>query len=609
MTLKELQELGCLSSNLAVCKKYSAMTATDFEKCSDEKKKDVKAVVLNNSIWVATPHREPPVRADVVYSYDGTHFGLWKHQSHSFTILELVDNSLVATKNISMEERKMGNLDLNESDLAAQLSAEAAKAEAAPQKMSVEGAAAPAPKKSDEEKAADKQRREQARKEKEARIEQAADGIRRFAHNNGTQFFADPKFVDNNRRYGRFLGFLVASDPVVKLSLKQTPINFGSAADVRYAKRQDVTLTKEQEERLAAGKSIGAKYLECKTDIVIRQAGPGSIIAGIVKTPQLTEISSYEVATDSSKQVFNADCAKDHTTILKVLNKEALYAYIELNYDKIIKEDESIKDNTRLIVKSTAVKSANAVKGTAATTRQYRTRIVADGRQLFTPGNYFPLETYDTVSIAASNAEEKELLNNNFSALLKQYNQKPRQTADGKLSTPKGEFSDEANKMFTMDTSKSDTNKGLYVCTSAIVNNGAVVQCKPFGARGKDTIMMDVTALPVRIVKEKKTGDSVSYAYRKSKFNEGADPAIERNEYKGFIERVEAAADGVEFATIAASAKKASRAASKPKTSTSVADRISGLDMLALRSAKEAKVDGAATITDLFDAFRNSQVI
>lgn len=610
MTLKELQKLGCLSSNLVICKKYTAMSLSDFEKCSDDLKKEVQAVVLDNSIWVATPNREPPVRAESVYSYDGKNFGLWKRQNHSFAMLELVNGSLVATKNITlMEERNMGNIDLGATDLAAELNAESAKLEGTPQKMSVEGTIAPAAKKSDAEKAADKQRREAARKEREAKLERDADGIKKFAHNNGTQFYANPKFVDNNRKYGRFLGFFVSSDPVVKMSLKQTPINSGSAGNVIYTARQDVTLTKEQAEKLAAGKNIGAKYLECKTDIVVRQAGPGSLVAGIVKTPQLTEISSYDVATNKDAQTFNSDCANDHTTILKVLSKEALFAYLELNYDKKIKEDESIKNSTMLTVKSTEVKSANAVAGTTATARQFRTRIVAEGRQLFTPGNYFPLETYDTVSIAASNAAEKELLNNNFSALLKQYNSKPRTKADGSTPAPKGEFSAEANKMFTMDSGKSDTNKGLYVCTSAVVNNGEVIQCKPFGARGKDAPMMDVTELPIRVVKPSKHGESVTYSYKKSKFNEGDNPAIGRNEYQAFINRVTEAADGVEFATLAASAKKVSRTASKPKTSVSVADRISGIDMLSLRSAKESKVDNAASINDLFDAFRNGQVI
>lgn len=120
--------------------------------------------------------------------------------------------------------------------------------------------------------------------------------------------------------------------------------------------------------------------------------------------------------------------------------------------------------------------------------------------------------------------------------------------------------------------------------------------------------MIDVTALPVRETKENKDGTTTNYRYRKSKFNEGNDPAINRNEYADFIARVTAAADGVNFETIINKAKKASRSASKPKASTSVADRISGLEMLALRSANDVKVDGTNSIADIFEAFRNAQV-
>ena len=130
MTLQSLQELGCLSSNLEVCHKYKATSYSEFRKCSDDEKKKVKAVVLDNSVWVATPNREPAVRADVVYSYDGTNFGLWNRQLHSFSIMELVNDSLVATKNISLMEGDSNmseqKLDLGGS-LAEEMAAEAKK--------------------------------------------------------------------------------------------------------------------------------------------------------------------------------------------------------------------------------------------------------------------------------------------------------------------------------------------------------------------------------------------------------------------------------------------------------------------------------------------------
>jgi len=610
MTLQSLQELGCLSSNLEVCHKYKATSYSEFRKCSDDEKKKVKAVVLDNSVWVATPNREPTVRADVVYSYDGTNFGLWNRQLHSFSIMELVNDSLVATKNISLMEGDSNmseqKLDLGGS-LAEEMAAEAKKTAAAPQKMDVEGVGTPSAKKSDSEKAAEKAARDARKKQKEHALEEQASAIKAIAQRSGTTFKVNPKFVDNNRKYGRFIGFVTASDPVIKLSLKQTPINFGTPGNPKYQLRAGVTLDPETQKRFQGGvKNIGAKYLECKTDIVVRQAGPGSIVAGIVKTPAMTELTSYDDVTQARD--FTADCVENHTTVLKVLPKEALFPYLELNYDKKIPEDESIAGNTMLAVKSTEVKSKGASKGTSAPIKQFRTRIVAEGRSLFTAGNYFPIETYDTVSLSYATEEDKVLANNNFAALMKQLNAKPVQRANGQFSAPKGELSEEAKAMFSVDEANSDPSKALYSCSSSIVNGGAIIQCKPFGAKKNEELMIDVTALPVRETKENKDGTTTNYRYRKSKFNEGNDPAINRNEYADFINRVTAAADGVNFETIINKAKKASRSASKPKASTSVADRISGLEMLALRSANDVKVDGTNSIADIFEAFRNAQV-
>ena len=106
ITLKELQNLGCLPKELVVCKKYQATTVSDYGNCSDEEKKKAHAVVLDNSIWVATPNREPPLRANVVYSYDGEVFGLWTRQNQSFCTMEFTGNSLV-TNNIIYHKEDM----------------------------------------------------------------------------------------------------------------------------------------------------------------------------------------------------------------------------------------------------------------------------------------------------------------------------------------------------------------------------------------------------------------------------------------------------------------------------------------------------------------------
>lgn len=605
ITLKELQDLGCLPKELVVCKKYQATTVSDYGNCSDEEKKKAHAVVLDKSIWVATPNREPPLRANVVYSYDGKVFGLWTRQNQSFCTMEFTGNSLV-TNNIIFhkEDMDMSELNLNGMDFEQAVDAAASQE---PKKMDIGSVAGAASAKSEAEKKKSKQEAEARRIQKENIIQKEVSEIRSIASRTQSGFKVDPKFIDNNRRKGRFLGFFVGADEVVKVSLKQTPINSGNAGAPHYSLRNGVTLPPELEKKFAGGtKNIGSKYLESKTDIVFKQAAPSNIVAGIVKTPQMSELTHKE-ELDGSKE-WTADKANDNSFIVRVLPKEALFAYLELNYDKKIMEDESIPNHTTLAVKMNKVVSKNAQVGTSAAKVAYRTRIVAEGRQTFVAGNYFPLETYDTVLLGAASAEEKRLANNNFSALMKQFSAAPRTNRDGSPQPKKGDFSEEAQQLFNVVDSESDPNKDLYVCTSSIVDKGASIACKPFGSRAKDEMTIDITELPVREAKDTKEGASTRYTYRKSKFNEGNNPAINDTKYAGFIQRVTEATGDADFVALASKAKKTSKTSSKPTAAKSASDRISGLEMLALRGSSEVKVDQASSIQDIFEAFNNAVV-
>lgn len=499
----------------------------------------------------------------------------------------------------------MSNVDMNAS-LEEQLKRELEGG--APEKMDIEGAPAPKKVESDAEKEQKKKEREQKAKEREQKEAAQANQILGFAKRSGANYIRNDRFVQNNQQYGRFLGFFTATDPVVKVSLKQTPINSGTPQAPKFTLRPGVTLDADLKAKFADGtKNIGSKYLECKTDVVFRQAGPSTVVAGIVKTPAMTEITSLQQL--ETMQEWNSDCVSDKTTVLKVLPKEALYSYLELNYDKKISEDESIPGATELIVRSTEVKSKDG-KGTGANQVSYRTRIVASGRSLFTKGNYFPLETYDTVNVHAASEEEKVLANNNFGALLKQYNAAPRQNANGQVAPAKGEFSEEAKALFKKDDANSNDAIKSYACTSSIVNAGAAISCKTFDAKGKNPEMMVVNELPVREIAPSKDGKPVRYVYRKSKFNEGVNPAITRTEYQAFIQRVTAAGDNIDFEQIAAKAKKTSKTASRSRAKTVTAsDRISGIDMIALRSNANVSVDNhAGKIEDIFAMFSQAAV-
>lgn len=602
MKLTSLQKSGALPDDLVVCKRYKATTLSELGKCSDEQKANVKAVVLDSCAWVATPARRPPSTADVVYSHDGMNqFGFWNRQNFSFSLMELVNGSLVATKIINLKgENIMASTDF-EKDLE---SAFNEAAQSGPSKINMDGEPKVGSATADDDKEAKKREREIKKQQKEMEFTRQANEIKSLASRANANYSIDPKFIENNRRRGRLLGFFTATDPVVKMSLRQTPINTGTPASPHYTLRPGVTLTSDVSEKFADGtKNIGAKYLNCETDIVFREAGPSTIVAGIVKTPAMTEISNLSELDGSRK--WDQSAADSTTSVVKVLSKEALYAYLELNYDKTIQEDESIPGHTKLTIRTNEVKPKD-IAGSSAAKRKFRTRIIADGRPTLVEGNYFPLETYDTINLATATAEERQAANANFAALLKQYNAKPKTNSKGEISPQKGEFSEEAKKMFEQDSTKSNPTIGAFVCTSAIVDKGETVQCKSYLSRGKNVMAKDVTKLPARKMVESKDGTSVRYVYVKSKFNEGPNPAINDSKYAAFIKRVTDASDGVDFASIASKAKKTSRSSSRTRTTVSAADKISGLEMIQLRSNNTIEVDGTASINDIFEAFRDA---
>lgn len=600
-TLEELKELGCIPKNVVECKNYHATTVSEFGNFSAEEKEGVNAVILDNSIWVATPDRKSPVRADAVYSYDGEHFGFFNRQNYKFSINELVNDSLIAVKILNIkEDSRMSEINMDNGFEAA-LNEEVGK----PVKMDL-GDNAPKAAMTPQEKAQKKAANDAAKARKQQELANEVNKIKNLGM--GSNFKIDPKFIDNNQKKGRLLGFFTMTDPVVKVSLKQTPINTGTDAAPHYQLRAGVQLDAEHQERFKNGaKKIEAKYLECKTDVVFKEAAPSQIVAGVVKTPFITEIT-HESELDGQK-TWTADCAEDTTTSFRVLPKEALYAYLELNYNKRIKEDESIPNHTTLVVRSSAVTSKSAKPmGSSAAKPVYRTRIVADGsRPVLVHGNYFPLNTFRTVLLAGASEEEKVLANNNFAALIKQYESSKMPKKDGTLPVPKGDFSDEAKALFQEDTAKSNPSTGLYVCTSSIVNQGAAIQCKPFGTSAKSEVMMEVTALPVRVAKETKDKTQVRYAYEKVSYKESAltDP-----KYADIIARITAAAEVNDFSVIADKAvaqKRASRSGSS--TGTKVAsDLVSGLEMLSARANTNAKFDSAMSMAEIFDAFNNAGI-
>lgn len=606
MNLKELQALGSLPADLVVCKKYAATVFSDLGNYSDEEKEKVQAVVLDNSIWVATPGRVAPVKASVVYSYDGERFGYWNRQNHTFSIMALENKSMVATKIISLmkEDTDMSETNFND-DLSKELE-DAMKGAGAPTPSKIDMGKTPEVKAplTDAQKAAKQAEAEAKRKQKDNMEAQAANVIKQLAAASAGKFTIDSKYIENNYKKGRFEGFFTATDPVVKVSLKQTPINTGTNADPKYELKDDAKPDQDTLKKFDNGKkNIGPKWLKCKSDIVFRQSGPSTVVAGIVKTPAMTEITDISELAEGKRQ-WNSDCAESNAFTVRVLPKEALYAYIELNYNKKIQEDESIPGHTELVVSQTEVKSKAA--GTGSNEHKYRSRIKAAGRTLFTPGNFFPLETYDTAVIGSMTNDERELVNNNFAAIAK------AQRTVGRDNAVKGEFSPEAAGMFSVDAAKSNPTTGLYVCTSSVVDGGTPVSVKPYNQTGKNATMVTVSALPIRAAKASKDGTSTTYPYSKSKYDEGANPAITRGEYQSFIARINSLSADTDFKSVvdkAITSKRTAARSSSSKRVASASERVTGLDIIAMRANKSVAVDGnAGNLNDIFEMFKSAAV-
>lgn len=511
LTLKQLQELGSLSSMYEVVKHKAAIALSDFQQLSDQEKVQNEApVVLDNCVWAATKQRMPITKADTVMSYDGTVFGRWSKSEHTFTKLVLEQNKLSAISRIKAdkEEKRMAemNVDLG-AGLVDEIQNELAHLDGNPGTGTggVDKINAFDNVDNSNEKSAEVDEKKAKKEAKERELRADIDRIKRSG-DQGRKL--NSQAIVFNHEHARCLGFICATDSTIKPRLTRTPLH-----DVHGNTILVPNAPAEEKSKFEAGKKVKNTFLECEATLNFYNTKPSTPKGMIIKIPAMTLINP-----DGSMDDMKFDLPKDPSQIvyqIQVVGMETAYTLLASSCGGWIKEDDTIigakAGALQTIIKSDPVDNTN--KG-GTREQRLRTRLVIEKNEhsrksLLIPGNYFPANTFKTASVATASAEEKAAMDRNFSNLLKTFdNSKTKATtklADGVLGP---------NCAITVDDSASDPTKGDYKVTSKFVDGGEPIKVTAF--YDKETPISDVR-LP--LLNRTLTKDNAKVMYPYIKFN------------------------------------------------------------------------------------------
>lgn len=436
MRLNDLQGLGCLSSSYQEVKFKSAISLSEYRQLMQSESVSKQPVVVDGCEWAATLHRLPITKADTVYSCNGAEVGCWKRSEASFYLQELQNNKLVTVNQIK-EETRMSNLDnmsnlqrdlanigtsqpsggVNTSALNGledELAALSTNAEAA---QNVEAFNESAEDKKDKELTPEQKAKKQEREQKEREKRDLYNSIRQ-AGSGRTIAERDTNLL-NNTMHGRLLFFITKTDPVVKVSLKKTPIVGPNKMKILNAKGQEAP---DIRKKFEAGKTVSNTYLECEAEFAFKHAKPPKPVGVVIKTPAKYEMSMTDLTNDKISENGGVS-ATDF--VVKVLSMEQAFAYVAANYKDEIREDDTI-----LKQKATTLRFCHDAKTTKDSTGETQSRLVSSVKlsnkegvreTLLTDGNFFPISVYQTASLQDPSEDVKKQLNYNFASCIAGY--------------------------------------------------------------------------------------------------------------------------------------------------------------------------------------------
>lgn len=495
ITLKHLQDVGALPVVLEDVKFSSGITLSNAISSEKDKSLNTKEpVILDHCIWAATKDRMPLVKADVVYSCDGKSLGSWNRATLSFTKMHFDADRLVPIKQFKFKEDSKMDAKAN-AEIMSQLEGIIGENEGV---QKVHGFDEQEEKKETKELTPEQKEAKAAREAKLAAKRSEIDAIKKRGEGTVVEH---SRHIINNKDKGRLLFFITKKNPVVKVSLSKTPI-IGPDGKPVLSK----SATPEARKKYESGKKVDASQLERESKFTFSEAKPPTPIGMVVKTPAATEAALTEVFADKL-EINKVD--DPNAFVVNVMSKETFFPYLAFNYDGVIREAEDILGKKATVLRQVMTQKMVEGKNGGPDNLIIQSSIKADPiegvrKSLFVEGNYFPLETYVTSPVATADAETKKLLNNNFAALIKNFNTPRANSTKGVIA--EGQIGE--NGLVTIV--KEDKETLEYEVTSKFVDGGEPISVKSYYDKNVD--VADVR-LPLRKVTKNENTGKIRYTY------------------------------------------------------------------------------------------------
>lgn len=492
-TLVSLQESGALPTSLKV---VGSDDTIPFSK-KEEDMTSHGAVVVDNSVWVATVNGKSVKNADRVYSSDGEIVYMWdrrKDTLHKMTLQDTETGTVLVTTKIfkfHKEEQKMADFeelekelgDLNLDGVGEEIAKVADESEKGTEVAKATGFDV-----GEDEGAKEKSSKEIDREQKIAFYNNIREKIDKSMEGSVN---APAEVTRNNFINGRFLAFITPSDDSIKLSIVSS-----NKIDPQTKKPMlDPTVT---EANIIADfnndKRVPSSKLVKEATFKFQNAKPGKAKGVIFTIPAGTDLPLTTIGRASSEK-YNLD---DKTLVTHVLDYNAALLYLAYNFADRIQESSELLGGRASTLYVTHTFSTGKDGATV-----HRDVIKANDRKsLIIPGNYFPLKTFETVSTQDLTDENKKILNLNVE---KAYVAYLNRTPD-----KKAQMSDAEKAKFKLEDDK--------VVSSVWFNEGAAINVTKY-----DDPSESVTNVRIPVVEQvpnKKTG-GFTYRYKYNKLEDG----------------------------------------------------------------------------------------
>lgn len=524
MTLDSLVENGLISKQFMIYpeKDFDSMGISEFLKLSERDQCLYTGIITaDNPVWIATVMKKNPMNASVIYSSDGTTLSSWNSNKRTFSKLKVTDNGLVvqSRKSFYKEETKMSSLD--ELMKGANVAAPAGPVE---QSTAFDGEAK-------------KTKEESASKKFAADIMSKSDGN-----------LNNDALVHFNRTHGRLQGYIVDHNESIRVAKTKQPTKDGNGKPILKPGASEDSVRKYKE-----GKNFSNADKVMENLITFRQAKPGPIKCVVYTQPAGGQVALSYILSGKGDEMVDLK----NTTLKKMIAPlEAFYAIIQSQFGGVIQEDQAILGDkaSKVIANSHVTVSKKADTdgkevGKVRTTLKLESGKDSARKSLLFPGNYFPMNVFDTISTQNLSEEDAKILNINIEATIKTKENYDELNANSKAAI-------QFDESVTL-------NEERGAVTSDFFKKGGGTPIEVAAYYDKNTKLSSIS-VPKRIKVKSKDGTKCVYKFVRIKAGEAGGPQ-EIKDYTDFVTKAGYSVD--EFINLAndkiASSKGTSRSGSK----------------------------------------------